>query len=117
MLIPQPGILDGERVTYSTCGQIVASNDNSRPFGYPEGTDPPLAGAPYPPLKVQGILEYTNNLSATYAMRDVDQLIDPGSPPTWHTQISLKAVHGNNLRNVIYFDWHVLCVKGTNGLE
>jgi prepilin-type N-terminal cleavage/methylation domain-containing protein len=117
ILIPQPTVLDGNRVTYSTCGQTVLSNDNSRPFGYPLGTSPPLAGAPYPPLKIRTIMEYTNNLSACYAMRDVDQQLDTGTSPTWHTQISLTAVHGENLRNVIYFDWHVQGVKGTNGLQ
>jgi len=81
------------------------------------GTSPPLAGAPYPPLKMATILEYTNNLSAWYAMRDVDQQLDTGTSPTWHTQISLAAVHGNDLRNVIFFDWHVQGIKGTNGLQ
>jgi prepilin-type N-terminal cleavage/methylation domain-containing protein/prepilin-type processing-associated H-X9-DG protein len=117
MMIPQPSVLDGNRVTYSTCGETVSNNDYSRPFGYPSNTTPAVAGAPYPPLKISALWGFTNNLSAAYAIRDVDQQIDTGSPPTWHTQISLTAVHGNNLRNVIYFDWHAQCVTGTNGLQ
>jgi prepilin-type N-terminal cleavage/methylation domain-containing protein/prepilin-type processing-associated H-X9-DG protein len=120
ILILQPSVLDGNRVTYSTCGPIETGNDNSnysRPFGYPTNTSPTLTGAPYPPLKISAILEYSNKLSGCYAMRDVDQQLDPGTSPTWHTQISPMAVHGNNLRNVIYFDWHAQGVKGTNGLQ
>jgi len=115
--ILQPAVTDGNRTMYSTCGQTVLSNDYSRPFGYPSNTSPTIAGSPYPPLKMTGILEYTNSLSACYAMRDVDEQIDPGTSPTWHTQIASKAVHGVNLRNVIYFDWHAQSVMGTNGLE
>ena len=51
-------------------------------------------------------------------MRDVDQQLDGTvTPPTWHGQIAPQAVHGNNLRNVIFFDWHVQGVHGTNNLE
>ncbi len=117
MLIPQTSVLDGNRVNYTTCGQTVSNNDYSRPFSYPSNTSPAVVGAPFPPLKISSITSYTNNLTAAYAMRDVDQQIDAGNPPAWHTQISTTAVHGNNLRNVIFFDWHVQAVKGTNGLQ
>lgn len=117
MAIQQPGVLDGNRVTYSTVGQINTNIETSRPFGYPAGTTPAIAGAPYPTLKMHQIIDYTNQLSACYAIRDVDQQVDTAvSPPTWHTQISVLAVHGNNLRNVLYFDWHAQITRGTNGL-
>jgi prepilin-type processing-associated H-X9-DG protein len=106
-------------VTYSTCGALVpgAGNENTRPFGYPAGGSTPISGAPFLPLKITGITQYTNNLSGCYALRDVDQEIDQGTPPAWHGQIAPKAVHGNNLRNVIYFDWHAQAIKGTNFLN
>ncbi len=34
----------------------------------------------------------------------------------WPARISVRAVHGQNLRNVSFFDWHVEAIKGTNGL-
>jgi prepilin-type N-terminal cleavage/methylation domain-containing protein/prepilin-type processing-associated H-X9-DG protein len=113
-----PGELDGNRVTYSTRGAIIPGNDNSRPFGYPAGTSPALAGAPFKPLKIGSISAFTNSVSDCYAMRDVDQQLDgSGTPPTWHGEISPLAVHGNNLRNVIFFDWHVQGIRGTNSLQ
>ena len=111
------GVLDGNRVTYATRGQIVKGNENSRPFGYPSGTTPPVPGAPYKPLKMAAISQFTNSLTQCYAMRDVDMQVDNGSAVTWYTQISPTAVHGNNVRNVIYFDWHAEAVHGTNYLE
>ena len=116
--ISEPTVLNGNRVTYSTIGQIVVGNENSRPFGYPAGTSPAVAGAPYVPLKVAAIAHFTNSMSDCYAIRDVDQQLDTAvTPPTWHGQISPKAVHGNDLRNVIFFDWHAQGVRGTNSLQ
>ena len=117
-----PTVLDGNRVTYSTRGQIVPGIQTSRPFGYPVGTTPAVAGAPYAPLKVSAITQYTNSLSDCYAMRDVDLQMDTDTAVSWQSavpnnQISPTAVHGNNLRNVIYFDWHVQGTHGTNNLQ
>ncbi|MEI6194413.1 MAG: prepilin-type N-terminal cleavage/methylation domain-containing protein [Verrucomicrobiota bacterium] len=113
-----PTVLNGNRVTYATRGQIIPGNQNSRPFGYPAGTTPAVPGAPYKPLKVLSLTQFTNSLSDCYAMRDVDMQVDNGTPaPGWYAQISPTAVHGNNLRNVIFFDWHVQGVHGTNSLE
>jgi prepilin-type N-terminal cleavage/methylation domain-containing protein/prepilin-type processing-associated H-X9-DG protein len=115
-----PSVLDGNRVTYSTRGAIDPNNQYSRPFGYPKGTSTPVLSpdAAISPLKISAITQFTNSISDCYAMRDVDQQLDgSSSPPTWHTQIAAEAVHGNNLRNVIFFDWHVQGVKGTNSLR
>lgn len=116
--IPIAGVLPGNRITYSTRGQIVPGNNNSRPFGYPSGTTPAVAGAPYKPLKMSAINQFTN-LTDCYALRDVDKQVDNGAGgPTWYTQISPTAVHGDNIRNVIFFDWHAAAVRGgTNYLE
>jgi len=115
-------VLPGNRVTYSTRGEIVTGLQASRPFGYPSGTTPPVAGAPFPPLKMSAIRQYTNDLSGCYALRDVDLQIDNDTAVPWqqqppNNQISVQAVHGNNLRNVIFFDWHAQSVKGTNYLN
>ena len=106
----------GLRVTYATRGQILNGLDASRPFGYPAGLSTSPPGSPFRPLKLTGISQYTNNLSDCYALRDVDNQLDNGSL-TWYTLISKKAVHGNDLRNVIFFDWHVAGVHGTNYLK
>jgi prepilin-type N-terminal cleavage/methylation domain-containing protein len=106
----------GLRVTYSTRGQIASGNENSRPFGYPAGLSTSPPGSPIHPLKVLSITQYTNSLSDCYAMRDVDNELDNGTL-TWYTLISPKAVHGNDLRNVIFFDWHAQGVHGTNYLK
>ena len=117
-----PTVLDGNRVTYSTRGQIVTGNEKSRPFGYPSGTTPPVAGAPYPPLKHTSLSQFTNNVSGCYALRDVDLVIDNSTLVTWQkqppaNQISVLPVHGGNIRNVLFFDWHAEAVRGTNFVD
>jgi prepilin-type N-terminal cleavage/methylation domain-containing protein len=111
------GVLDGNRVTYSVRGMINPPDENSRPFGYPSGTTPAVAGAPYKPFKMLRIYSYTNNPSGCYALRDVDNGLDSGTTVSWYKQISVTPIHGRDLRNVIFFDWHAQAVKGTNYLD
>jgi prepilin-type N-terminal cleavage/methylation domain-containing protein/prepilin-type processing-associated H-X9-DG protein len=119
------GVVDGKRVTYATKGAIILGDNNSRPFGYPYGTTPALSPPltkDQQPMKMSAISGYTNNLSGLYALRDVDLEIDNNSAINWqaaapNNQISPKPVHGNNLRNVIFFDWHAQATRGTNGLD
>ena len=106
-LATQPGF----RVSYSTIGKIDSGDPNSRPFGYPSGFSGTAAAKP---LKLSGISRYTNNLSELYAIRDVDNQLDTGNL-NWYSQISPKAVHGSNLRNMLFFDWHAQGTHGTNG--
>jgi prepilin-type N-terminal cleavage/methylation domain-containing protein len=112
----------GERITYATRGQIITGVESSRPFGYPANTTPPLSPpltADQRPLKVSSITQYTNNPSGCYAMRDVDQQLDNPSftgSASWYSEISPTAIHGGNLRVVIYFDWHAQTVNATNFL-
>lgn len=92
-------------------------DDSSRPFGYPSNTVPPSPGAPFNPMKLSALASVTNNYSQTFAFRDVDKEVDtPVNPPWWHARISDGAVHGKEIRNVVFFDWHVEGVRGTNGL-
>ena len=94
--------------------------ETSRPFGYPAGTTPAVAGAPYPTLKMLSITQYTNDLTGCYALRDVDQQLDnpaAAGAATWYSQITPKAAHGGNIRNAIFFDWHAQAVNGTNYLQ
>jgi prepilin-type N-terminal cleavage/methylation domain-containing protein len=108
----------GLRVTYSNHGQIVGGNDYSRPFGYPAGLSTSPPGSPFRPLKTSAITQYASSLSDCYALRDVDQQLDtPSTSVPWHAQTSPTAVHGNDLRNVIYFDWHAQGTHGTNDLQ
>ncbi len=114
---PVPGITTiGSRVTYSTKGKINPTNQNSRPFGYPAGWIPDVV-APLRPLSLASILNFTNSLSAVYALRDVDTTLDSAPEITWHKEISPKAIHGAELRNVLYFDGHAEGAHGTNGLD
>jgi prepilin-type N-terminal cleavage/methylation domain-containing protein/prepilin-type processing-associated H-X9-DG protein len=107
------GVQPGLRGSYSTVGKIDSNDNNSRPFGYPTGfSSTPAAN----PLKMSGISKYTNSLSDLYAVRDVDNELDNGTL-NWYNEISKKAVHGNNLRNVLYFDWHAAGTRGTNFLK
>ena len=92
-------------------------DNTARPFGYPGNTIPPVAGAPFRPMHLSWLAAVTNNFSGTFAFRDVDQELDgTNDPPWWHSWISHSAVHGSELRNVAFFDWHVEFMKGTNGL-
>ena len=92
-------------------------DDSSRPFGYPSNTVPPSPGAPFKPMRLSTLASVTNDFSHTFAFRDVDQEVDtPVNPPWWHSRISARAVHGKEIRNVVFFDWHVDAVRGTNGL-
>jgi len=92
-------------------------DNRSRPFGYPGNTTPPQPGAPFRPMRLSVLASVTNNFSGTFAFRDVDQEVDtPVNPPWWHARISARAVHGQELRNAAFFDWHIEAVKGTNGL-
>ena len=92
-------------------------DNRSRPFGYPGNTMPPQPGAPFKPMSLSALASVTNSFSGTFAFRDVDQEVDtPVNPPWWHARISARAVHGHDLRNVAFFDWHVEAIKGTNGL-
>jgi prepilin-type N-terminal cleavage/methylation domain-containing protein len=118
---PVPTVtLPGERVTYATCGQILIGIETSRPFGYPASSVPAIPGQPFPTLKTSQILQYTNSLSNLYAFRDVDQVLDNPSAPgagSWYSQIPPIPIHGPNLRNAVFFDWHAEAVHGTNGLQ
>jgi prepilin-type N-terminal cleavage/methylation domain-containing protein/prepilin-type processing-associated H-X9-DG protein len=92
-------------------------DNRSRPFGYPGNTMPPQPGAPFKPMRLSVLASVTNNFSGTFAVRDVDQQVDtPVNPPWWHARISVQAVHGRDVRNVAFFDWHVEGIRGTNGL-
>ena len=44
--------------------------------------------------------------------QQADAAVDP---PRWHSRISVPALHGQDIRNVAFFDWHVEGRRGTNG--
>jgi len=123
MKLRNSGVAEGEQVNFALrqafnlFSGTTTMDDSSRPFGYPGNTEPPAPGAPFKPMRLSVLASVTNNFSGTFAMRDVDQKVDTAvDPPWWHSRISVRAVHGNDIRNVAFFDWHVEGVKGTNGL-
>jgi len=105
------------RQAFSFLPGSTTIDNRSRPFGYPGNTVPPQPGAPFRPMRLGVLASVTNNFSGTFAFRDVDHEVDtPVNPPWWHARISTRAVHGQQLRNVAFFDWHIEAIKGTNGL-
>jgi prepilin-type N-terminal cleavage/methylation domain-containing protein len=113
--VPSDGSID-RRVTYCNSGAILPTDPSSRPFGYPLTNFPGIPGSPYKPLKLSAVSGYNSPVS-THALRDVDMQLDSGAVVYWNTVISAEAVHGNDLRNAIFFDWHAEGVHGTNGLK
>jgi prepilin-type N-terminal cleavage/methylation domain-containing protein/prepilin-type processing-associated H-X9-DG protein len=105
------------RVTYCDKGRIIPSNQYSRPFGYPLANYAPVPGGPYRPLKLANLSSYARNLGEVHAVRDVDMVVDSGSVIYWNTEVSSQAVHGNDLRNAVFFDWHAEAMQGTNWLQ
>jgi prepilin-type processing-associated H-X9-DG protein len=123
MKIKAAVVPDGEQINFASRNALrflpgTKTIDNAtRPFGYPDKTIPPVAGAPFKPMHLSWLAAVTNNFSGTFAFRDTDQQMDStNNPPWWHSYISHAAVHGSGIRNVAFFDWHVESVKGSNGL-
>ena len=123
MKIKAAVVPDGEQINFASRTALrfipgTRTIDNStRPFGYPDKTIPPVAGAPFKPMHLSWLAAVTNNFSGTFAFRDTDQRVDgTNNPPWWHAYVSHSAVHGSDIRNVAFFDWHVESVKGGKGL-
>jgi prepilin-type processing-associated H-X9-DG protein len=124
MRIKSVKVPDGEQINFVSRNALrflagTRTIDNTtRPFGYPSNTIPPIAGQPFKPMHLSWLAAITNNYSGTFALRDTDQQLEgTNNPPWWHPWISRLAVHGSDIRNVAFFDWHVESVKGTNGLS
>jgi prepilin-type processing-associated H-X9-DG protein len=76
-----------------------------------------VPGGPYKPLTLQSISSYAINTGAVPAVRDVDMQVDSGNIVYWNTVLSPTAVHGNDVRDALFFDWHVEGMRGTNWLN
>lgn len=112
-----PAATIARRITYRVKGMISPPDQNSLPFGYPSTTIPQFRGGRYKPLKLPNLSGYTSNPAGVYAVRDVDMQLDSGSLIYWNTVISPQAVHGSDLRNAVFFDWHAETMRGTNWLK
>ena len=85
----------------------IDPNPGSRvqPFGYPELEGSAGKQAEISPLKFSAL--YTYGTPATlFAITDVDKVNIPNPRIDWWTDLPYKPVHGN-VRNELYFDWHV----------
>jgi prepilin-type N-terminal cleavage/methylation domain-containing protein len=80
----------------------IDPNPSSRvpPFGYPE-----FGAEEIPPLKYLALRRY-GTPATLFAVTDVDKINIPNPTVTWWTDLPYKPVHGN-VRNELYFDWHV----------
>ncbi len=88
-------------VTVVHSNPLVTVPGNAVPFGYPD--NPKLS-----PVKLSTVGRY-GPISQVYAVSDVDKQLWPGN---W-TAVAPSATHGN-VRNRVYFDWHVKSWTGTN---
>ena len=104
------------RITYNCKGAIVESVALSRPFGYPLTNFPGIPGSPFGPLKLSAVAAYKSPASV-YAVRDVDMEANSDSLPYWSTDISPQPIHGGNVRNAVFFDWHAEAMRGTNWMH
>jgi prepilin-type N-terminal cleavage/methylation domain-containing protein len=71
------------------------------PFGYPARNGNPT----YDPLKQTQLGQY-GSISELYALTDADKKNSPPANNPWYAQLPDKPTHGN-IRNELYFDWHV----------
>lgn len=112
--VPADATID-RRITYCARGAIVSSDPLSRPFGYPLTNFPGIPGSPFPPLKLSAVGRYRSP-ALINAVRDVDLQVDSAATNYWSTVISSAAIHGNDLRNAVFFDSHAEAMRGTNWL-
>ncbi len=75
-------------------------------FPYPFGR-PNSAVDPYPVHKTSDIL----HPASSFAIRDADKIDNP-YVSTYAAWLPLKAVHGNRMRNHLFFDMHVQLLQG-----
>lgn len=96
-----PGFGPAERVSLIVNPNLDRSETLSiPPFGYPAED-----GIEHAPLKLGDIGQYLPPAEA-YALTDVDKLNAFEARNPWWSQLPSKPSHGN-VRNELYFDWHV----------
>jgi prepilin-type N-terminal cleavage/methylation domain-containing protein/prepilin-type processing-associated H-X9-DG protein len=75
-------------------------------FEYPFGR-PNSASNPFPPRKTSDV----HHPSTSFAITDADK-VNMTYTSTYDKYLPLKPVHGERVRNQLFFDWHVQGVKG-----
>lgn len=81
-----------------------STNSEARPFGYP-GQNPPLE-----PMRLSAVGDHESP-SRVFAISDLDQALPELDPSvSWWGELPNKPVHGE-VRNRVFFDWHVEAVK------
>jgi prepilin-type N-terminal cleavage/methylation domain-containing protein len=80
---------------------VDSPTNQVRPFGYPS----PVV----PPLKLSQVASYGPPCNQ-FAITDVDKINIPDPTVSWWSDLPYKPVHGN-VRNELYFDWHVAAKK------
>jgi len=94
---PEVASMEGRKCYLLNPDVDPSPSSQVRPFGYP---DPFVA-----PLKAAQLASYGPPCSQ-FAITDVDKINIPDPSVSWWSDLPYKPVHGN-VRNELYFDWHV----------
>jgi prepilin-type N-terminal cleavage/methylation domain-containing protein/prepilin-type processing-associated H-X9-DG protein len=94
--------LDNDKI-----GTNKTTNVKVSPFGYPP--DDTTGGVPLAPLQYSAIGSY-GSPATLFAISDVDKGNVPDPSVPWYQDLPYKPVHGQ-VRNQLYFDWHVGSLK------
>ena len=100
-----PDSLD-QPISYIQAETVTNSVSPLVTFNYPFGR-PSSASNPSPVRKTTDV----KNPAGSYAISDADAIIMPYEA-SYAKYLPPKPVHGNRLRNQLFFDWHVQSVKG-----
>ena len=98
---PEVDSMQGRKCWLLNSNLNPISTNRVPPFGYPS---PQIV-----PIKFSAIASY-GSPSTTFAITDVDKINVPDPSVSWWTDLPYKPVHGN-VRNELYFDWHVAAKK------
>ncbi len=100
-----PPMADAVPLSYMASPEVTNINSVvTRPFGYPHSLTPPFTAADEAPKHMHEIY----NPSSSWALVDVDQ--ENGFPAASYYWFQPPAPAHGNVRNQLFFDWHVAAV-------
>ena len=99
---PELDSMQGRKCWLLNSNLSPAPTNKVPPFGYP--SSPQVM-----PMKLAEVPSFGSS-STIFAMTDVDKINVPDPSVSWCSDLPYKPVHGN-VRNELYFDWHVAAKK------